>query len=156
MMRLVAIATLVGMSTALPSNGSARINEVWTEDEERAHSVVVEDRLPGSQLPHEYMDLDALPTELSWKNMNGTNYVTTNLNQHIPVYCGSCWAHGSMSALGDRVKIMTNGKIDFVPAIQVILNCGSDTAGSCHGGSVSDMRAHTYSLSPYSLSSYSL
>lgn len=137
MMRLVAIATLVGMSTALPSNGSARINEVWTEEEERAHSVVVEDRLPGSQLPHEYMDLDALPTELSWKNMNGTNYVTTNLNQHIPVYCGSCWAHGSMSALGDRVKIMTNGKIDFVPAIQVILNCGSDTAGSCHGGSAS-------------------
>eukprot|EP01047_Picozoa_sp_COSAG01_P057722 COSAG01_NODE_6708_length_3535_cov_3.606810_2_plen_215_part_00 len=49
--------------------------------------------------------------------------------------CGSCWAHGSMSALGDRVKIMTKGKIDFVPAIQVILNCGSDTAGSCHGGS---------------------
>ena len=40
-----------------------------------------------------------------------------------------------MSALGDRVKIMTKGKIDFVPAIQVILNCGSDTAGSCHGGS---------------------
>jgi hypothetical protein len=73
--------------------------------------------------------------------MNGTNYVTTNLNQHIPVYCGSCWAHGSMSALGDRVKIMTKGKIDFVPAIQVILNCGSDNAGSCHGGSVSQMSA---------------
>eukprot|EP01043_Picozoa_sp_COSAG02_P034252 COSAG02_NODE_2386_length_8989_cov_6.465917_3_plen_72_part_00 len=42
--------------------------------EERAHSVVVEDRLPGSQLPHEYMDLDTLPAELSWKDMNGTNY----------------------------------------------------------------------------------
>jgi cathepsin X len=49
--------------------------------------------------------------------------------------CGSCWAHGSVSALGDRIKIARNGKgIDINLAVQHILNCGG--VGSCHGGSV--------------------
>ena len=67
--------------------------------------------------------------------MSGVNYVTKNLNQHIPTYCGSCWAHGAMSSLADRVKIMRGAAwpdINF--AIQVILNCGQNVAGTCHGG----------------------
>jgi len=56
-------------------------------------------------------------------------------NQHIPQYCGSCWAHGSVSALGDRVKIARGGKgVDVNVAVQHILNCAN--VGSCHGGSV--------------------
>ncbi|CAM9808251.1 unnamed protein product [Choristocarpus tenellus] len=64
------------------------------------------------------------------------SYVTKNLNQHIPQYCGSCWAHGALSSLADRIKIRRKGQgIDINLSIQVILNCAQDVAGSCHGGS---------------------
>jgi cathepsin X len=41
-----------------------------------------------------------------------------------------------MQSLADRVKIARKGVgHDVIPAIQFILNCGTDVAGSCHGGS---------------------
>ena len=63
------------------------------------------------------------------------SYLTPSLNQHLPQYCGSCWAHGSISALADRIKIARGGKGDDIElSIQFILNCGGEIAGSCHGG----------------------
>ena len=60
---------------------------------------------------------------------------TISLNQHIPQYCGSCWAHGALSSLGDRIKIARDGTGDDINlSIQFILNCGTKDAGSCHGG----------------------
>lgn len=74
-----------------------------------------------------------LPKSFSWSNVNGVNYLTKNLNQHIPVYCGSCWAHGSVSALADRIKIMRKAAYpDIQLSIQFILNCR--LGGSCNGG----------------------
>jgi cathepsin X len=77
--------------------------------------------------------INDLPKSFSWSNVDGINYLTKNLNQHIPVYCGSCWAHGSVSALADRIKIMRKAAYpDINLSIQFILNC--QMGGSCNGG----------------------
>lgn len=66
--------------------------------------------------------------------------MTRSLNQHLPQWCGSCWAHGSLSALADRIKIARGAKgADIDLSIQYILNCGGDVAGSCHGGSATGL-----------------
>jgi len=76
---------------------------------------------------------DTLPEAFSWSNVDGVNYLTKNLNQHIPSYCGSCWAHGSISALSDRIKIIRKAQFpDIQLSIQFLLNC--QFGGSCMGG----------------------
>ena len=77
-----------------------------------------------------------LPEDHNWCDMEGQSYCTMSRNQHLPQYCGSCWAHGALSALADRIKIMRKGNfgVDINLSIQHILNCGN--AGSCHGGTV--------------------
>mmetsp|Transcript_24856 Transcript_24856/g.37162 ORF Transcript_24856/g.37162 Transcript_24856/m.37162 type:complete len:360 (-) Transcript_24856:92-1171(-) len=89
----------------------------------------------SSPLPHTYTDSEDLPNAFTWGDVNGVSYLTRSLNQHIPQYCGSCWAHGPISSLADRIKIARKGKGDEINlSIQYILNCGADVAGSCHGG----------------------
>jgi len=67
-----------------------------------------------------------------------TNWLTKDLNQHIPVYCGSCWAHASYVAMADRIKIARKAAWpDVHLAIQYVQNCGTEVAGSCQGGSAS-------------------
>jgi len=86
--------------------------------------------------PYMNMRKQDIPSSVDWRNVNGQNLVTKDLNQHIPVYCGSCWAHGTMSSLADRIKILRKGAWpEYHMAIQYILNCGTDVAGSCDGGS---------------------
>ena len=75
-----------------------------------------------------------LPQTWYWGDVNGSNFLTKNLNQHIPQYCGSCWAHATVSSLADRVKIARNAsKPDINLPAQFLLNCGN--VGSCNGGS---------------------
>lgn len=91
-----------------------------------------------------------LPQAFSWTNVEGVNYLTKNLNQHIPVYCGSCWAHGSISAFSDRIKIMRKAAWpDINLSIQFLLNCRM--GGSCNGGDhLATYKAiHEYGSIPY-------
>jgi cathepsin X len=94
-----------------------------------------------SPLPYTYLTPDDLPASFTWQNVNGKSYLTRTLNQHVPQYCGSCWAHGALSSLADRIKIARlqngNGNVndDINLSIQHILNCGDKLAGSCQGGS---------------------
>lgn len=88
-----------------------------------------------SPLPHTYLHASKLPDSFSWADVNGVSYLTHSLNQHIPQYCGSCWAHGALSSFADRIKIARLGEGDDVNlSIQYILNCGTEEAGSCYGG----------------------
>jgi cathepsin X len=108
-----------------------RFNEVWTRAQEDAAGIVQEYIV--SPQPKD-MNL-APPSTFTWCNNSGVNYCTESRNQHIPQYCGSCWAHGAMSAFADRIKIARKAMgIDINLAIQHMLNCGN--AGTCMGGSV--------------------
>lgn len=120
-------------------------------------------------LPISYIDPKTLPESFSWSNISGVSWLTRMLNQHVPQYCGSCWAHASMSSLADRIKIARNrhkarqhrqcresGKSDCITrkygveaeddislSIQFLLNCaGPEQRLSCHGGSAT--RAYQY------------
>jgi len=106
-------------------------NEVWTEAQILKAGYVPKANFSDSH--DKLLGAVQYPDDFTWCNKDGVNYCTISRNQHIPQYCGSCWAHGALSALADRVKIARGGKgIDINPSVQHILNCGD--AGSCHGG----------------------
>ncbi len=78
--------------------------------------------------------LNELPKSFWWGNVNGVNYLTLQRNQHIPIYCGSCWAFASTSALSDRIKIARKAQwpdINLSP--QVLISC-EDLDDGCGGG----------------------
>jgi cathepsin X len=75
-----------------------------------------------------------LPDNWIWNNIDGVNYLTNLKNQHIPQYCGSCWAQAATSAISDRIKIARKAQwpdINISP--QVVISCSMNDDG-CHGG----------------------
>ena len=127
-------ATLAIAATVCFAEGAPRrqASELLSQEVQESMGIVWRGNHSRS---HELLSSVALPEEFTWCNKDGVNYCTESRNQHIPQYCGSCWAHGSVSALADRIKIARGGKgIDINPSVQHLLNCGG--VGSCHGGSV--------------------
>jgi cathepsin X len=124
-MKAALVATAIGLANA------RRFNEVWTRAQEDAAGI--DQEFIVSPQPKD-MNIQ-VPATFSWCDNAGVNYCTISRNQHIPQYCGSCWAHGAMSAFADRIKIARKAQgIDINLAIQHMLNCGN--AGTCMGGSV--------------------
>jgi cathepsin X len=102
------------------------------------------------------LSLEALPANFSWDNVNGTNYLTIARNQHIPQYCGSCWAFAATSAMSDRIKIMRKAvwpDINIAP--QVLLSCEQPDQG-CHGGDAPTAYEyiHKYNITDETCSNY--
>ena len=104
-----------------------------------------------SPLPQHTVRASELPENWDWRNVSGRNYLSWSVNQHIPQYCGSCWAQGTLSALADRCLMMETVTIwcschycvrfqiaggDEFPNLalsaQAIINCRA--GGSCEGG----------------------
>jgi len=107
-------------------------NELVLQGDEKIGSVV--------KTKMNYKKASELPESFDYRPLG---LLTEDLNQHIPVYCGSCWAHSAMSSIADRIKISSNGTMrDVIPSIQVLINCGK--AGDCGGGDSNAANAWVY------------
>jgi len=126
----VLISALLGLAAARTHR-----SEILSREETEKLGVVWRGN-SSSQSSHDLLSArQSYPDSFSWCDKDGKSYCTMSRNQHIPQYCGSCWAHGAVSALGDRVKIARGGAgVDINLAVQHILNCGN--VGSCHGGTI--------------------
>jgi len=113
-----------GETDLFMQRAGCRVEKAFFEDGER----------PMAVHSWEEVDADTLPDNWDWRDQNGTNYLSWNKNQHIPVYCGSCWAQGSTSALADRFNILLGDESPTPVALnaQVMVNCNA--GGTCNGG----------------------
>ena len=74
-----------------------------------------------------------MPANLDWRNYDGGNYTSWNKNQHIPAYCGSCWAQGPTSSLADRFQILLGPTGSYTPVglnAQYVVNWNAGNAKS--------------------------
>ena len=85
-------------------------------------------------MDHTFTPVDVLPEQVDWRRVDGRNYMSWNKNQHIPQYCGSCWAQGTTSALADRFNIMDNLSNPTPIGLNAQSIINAYAGGSCNGG----------------------
>merc|ERR1711915_855510 len=109
-----------------PKRSQAKTCRVKKTLYEKGHKVI-------DPVPHQYVSDEELPEQWDWRNVSGKNYLSWTVDQHIPQYCGSCWAQGTLSALADRFQIAGGDKFpNLALSPQAIINCRA--GGSCEGG----------------------
>jgi cathepsin X len=128
----VAIVVLCALVAVVP--GSEEMDEIPIQD----HYVPLKPHERTEHVteprPHELIQMENLPKHFDWRKVGKEkiNYTTPPRNQHIPQYCGSCWAFSSTSSVSDRIKIARKARWpDVVLSPQMLVNCGP---GSCNGG----------------------
>lgn len=91
--------------------------------------------------PLEQLPVESMPAAFTWCDLEGENHCTPSWNQHIPQYCGSCFLHGTLSMIQDRLKIMKAGGMDVMLGRQTFLNCAPfhNMSGGCDGGDPIDV-----------------
>ncbi|KRW99273.1 hypothetical protein PPERSA_08399 [Pseudocohnilembus persalinus] len=95
-----------------------------------------------NKIKRQTRDFSDLPTNFTWQNFNGTNYLTLVQNQKLPQYCSSSWAFAAASSLSDRIKIKRKAAWpDIVIGVQQLLSCQTKSLG-CEGGD--DLDAYSY------------
>ena len=99
-MKFATFALFLSSAASLPSAPSKRLaggpcRKAYTAPELREPDLHAGDPLEWVPLPRQHI----------WNNVDGVNYLTEIKNQHIPQYCGSCWAQAATSSLSDRIKI---------------------------------------------------
>ncbi|KAG1694587.1 hypothetical protein DVH05_021093 [Phytophthora capsici] len=152
---LVSLFLLLSGATAAPV-----CVRTW-KDREHLHPKV--HTLPPAT-ESELLELQAFPSQLDWCDRG---MCTPSWNQHIPQYCGSCFAHGALSAAQDRIKMLHKAQGYVGPDVQLgrqtFLNCGPahGLSDGCGGGEPSDVFEfmHHYGLPdetcvPYSATDY--
>lgn len=87
----------------------------------------------------EMVATESLPRHFDWREVNGRSFVLPDVNQHIPRYCGSCWIHGTVAQLNDRLNIHRGARWPGVMlARQTLLNCvrgeNNTEPPGCYGG----------------------
>eukprot|EP01023_Acetabularia_acetabulum_P009963 TRINITY_DN14525_c0_g1_i2.p2 TRINITY_DN14525_c0_g1~~TRINITY_DN14525_c0_g1_i2.p2 ORF type:complete len:336 (+),score=69.21 TRINITY_DN14525_c0_g1_i2:52-1059(+) len=108
-----------------------------------------------------------LPKHFNWckTDEKQKSLCVASWNQHIPEYCGACWAHGTLSMIQDRIKIGKGGKgQDVMLARQALLNCAhfQGFGDGCDGGEPIDVFRYMHqeglpdeSCIPYSATDHS-
>jgi cathepsin X len=124
-MKTFAICALVGFATA--ERDFRRVSKDFP-------GFVRNPNRPLQRVESELPKVD-LPTNWNWNDAEGVNYLTNIRNQHIPQYCGSCWAHAATSAISDRIKIARKAAWpDINLAPQVLISCEQNGDQGCYGG----------------------
>lgn len=145
-MRFGALFIAIGLSSSLPARAASSEQIVadlkaeaaakgWTFDVGVTPMTGLTEfgfkREPGWEKETEWRVpplVEDLPAKFDWRDQGVVGPIR---DQAAPVYCGSCWAHGTTAAFESAIAIRTGTLPDISP--QQLVSC-SPSYGTCSGG----------------------